>query len=212
VIVILETEKNESAKYANPIVSGAFGTPQMGTTIPKLVAVSPAEDVVWADMSYKQLQSEKGLKTAARSVAAIGKGDAEAPEISDFVPFWSITGKEGYRYAGNFEKLEGETLHLKLTNDKTTKVNLSSLTPAAVAYAKKMAGQTSASEKAEEDSAELVHSEESWTNTKGSSLRGTFVSLNGNKITLKLANGKESTFDLSLLSEESQTKAKSYAE
>lgn len=52
---------------------------------------------------------------------------------------------------------------------------------------------------------------ENWTNSKGQTVKATFVKLDGEKITLRLANGKESTFNLNVLSTESIARAKELA-
>jgi len=52
----------------------------------------------------------------------------------------------------------------------------------------------------------------SWTSTEGKTIEATFVALNGDQITLKVtATGKEFTFPLSRLSQESQAQAKAAA-
>ena len=119
---------------------------------------------------------------------------------------WGVRGKPGFSYPGHFIKLEGENIHLKDEKGKAYSLPFTKLTETAVAYAKKLDGK-----EAEEAAKAAAPKEEDWTNEKGVVIKASFVALNREKVTLKLANGKESTFALNLLSKESRTRAQGYA-
>lgn len=52
---------------------------------------------------------------------------------------------------------------------------------------------------------------ETWTNSEGKEVRGTFVSGDDNILTLKLENGKEAKVPFDKLSEESRSRARVFA-
>lgn len=62
-----------------------------------------------------------------------------------------------------------------------------------------------------EDDTTTVYTPETWVSAQGKRIRATFVSLNGDQLTLKLKGGKTYTMPLSKLNASSQTRAKDLA-
>ena len=205
ITVIVETKQKSDKELIGPLIDGAFGDPKMGNTIPKLVAASPNDNEIWGRLTYAQLGSSKNLKNLTKSLTAIQKGEEEAPADIKFPLRWAVKDKPGYAYTGDFVKLEGGKIHLK-DKGKTHGIPTEKFAPSALAYAKKLAGLE------EEKKAEAAKpKEEDWTNSAGKKIVATFIAIKGDKITLKLSNGKQSTFPLTLLSKESIERAKGYA-
>lgn len=203
VTVILESKKKDYDNQISPLISGALRDPKLGNTIPILAASSPNEDAIWGQLSYAKIKSSKDLKGMVKELTAIQKGEKEPAEDIKITLQWGVKDKPGYAYRGDFVKVEDDKLHVS-EKGKTHAIPFDKLSSSAVAYAKKLAGI----EKAEA----AKPKEEDWTNSAGKTIVATFVALKGEKITLKLANGKETTFALNLLSEDSIKKAKGYAQ
>ncbi len=206
ITVILETKKSPYLNSVSPLVVAGLCDPKMGTTIPILISTSPKGEKIWGDLNYQEMKSKRGLKDLSSELLAIQKGEADPPNSDDIFPRWNIKKKPGYGTNGKFIKLESDAVHVLTTKGTKIKIKLNTLCEPAVSFAKMMAGQ-----KEEEAVKAAAPKEETWTNTKGSIIKATFVSLQEDQITLKLENGKETTFSLDLLSEESRTLAKSYS-
>ena len=134
--------------------------------------------------------------------------DGEAVEVpKDLVCNWIMAGKTSF-YPGEFVDLvDDKNVSLKSPTGRTYNLSMDKLSKGSQAYARALAG---GGEK-EEEVAEKEFEMESWTNTKGKTIRAQFVSLEGEQITLKKADGKTVSFKLSLLSEKSQERAKELA-
>lgn len=200
VTVFVNSGVNAQKNLLSPLVYTALTGPKMGNTIPKTAATSPQMDSIWGQLSYKQM-TEKGIKQLRKDLKAMTDGKAPiAPQTIKFFK-WTSRDQPGNAWTGSFRQLNGETLVLKSPEGKIMKLPLSKLSDAASDFARKLGGQST--EKAES----LTFQEEEWTSSTGKTIKATFVSLKGSQITLDLANGKQSSFPLTRLAQESQDRA-----
>lgn len=205
ITVILESQDKKYHNLISPLISGALRDPKVGNTIPILVASSPEGSRIWGQLSYAQIGSSKSLNAMVKELTAIQKGEKEPAKDIKVPLHWAVKNKPGYSYQGDFVKLNGNKLYLR-KEDREFSISLDKITPNAASFAKKLAGLED--HKIAEAS---MPTEEDWTNSKGKTIVATFIALRGAKITLKLANGKTSTFPLNLLSEDHIKRAKEYA-
>gem|GEM_PF-7037012 len=186
------------------IVGGALGNPKMGRTIPKVIVTSPSSAAVWESLAYKEI-SERRLKKARKKVMAIASGKEVWNAKKKTIHAFFSKKKPGSRWLGEFVKLEGDYLSIVSPNGENISVKLDRLTSETVAYAKKLAGQPSGKSPA---NTEEQFESETWTSSGGKSIIATFLSLDRDKVMLRLDNGKVATLPLSRLSEASVARAK----
>ena len=179
----------------------------MGNIIPKAVILSPDQRYLYAKLSYPQLKDSKEYYKASKLVKAALEGELTATD-PELVPAWNLKNSKS-TYTGTFVELQdGKTLILKMKESgKNSRIPLSKLSKGSVAYAemleKKRAGV------AEEAAKPAELGIETWgSSTAGKTIEATFISLVGDKVTLKKKSGKKMSFSLSLLSEDSQERAK----
>lgn len=207
VVVYLSTKSPNPFEKLSPIVSGAFRHPKIGNIIPKAVILSPDQGYLYAKLSYPQLKDSREYSKASKLVKAALEGELPATD-PDLVPAWNLKNSNS-AYTGTFVELQdGKTLILKMKESgKNSNIPLSKLSKGSVAYAemleKKRAGV------AEEAAKPADLGIETWgSSTAGKTIEATFISLVGDKVTLKKKSGKKMSFSLSLLSEDSQERAK----
>ncbi|WP_435896110.1 hypothetical protein [Oceaniferula spumae] len=196
--------------HISPIVGGGLGDPKMGNLIPKAVVVSPDMTTMYGSIAYKQMKASKNFTELNKKVEAAleGKPAGAQPE-----PQWYVKAGKGSFYKGNMVNLKKnkknqQIIVLKERSGKVLNVPLGKLTP----LAQKMALGQVADKADDKPSAAAELEMESWESAKGGkSIKATFVSLSGGKITLKKDNGQEVTFDLTLLSDKSQSRARELA-
>ncbi len=196
---------------------GSLQHPKLGMTIPKAVITSPDQMTVYAKMSYKQLKSSKEYSASSKVVKAALDGN---PPVADhtIVPRWNLKNTtRGYN--GTFIKLmdhpnKGPSVVLKMKETgKESTISLETLSSGAQAYAKLLGGASSIAQEAETTKSTPTFAEETWESAQnGKSMQATFVSLTGDNITLKKANGQTVTFSTSHLSEKSRQRAEELAE
>jgi len=179
----------------------------MGRTIPKAVITSPDQTVVYAKMSYKQLKSSSSYSITSKKVKAAQKGDIPKPDAT-MIPMWPLKNSDRY-YTGSFIELkENKILVLKMKDGgRQSNIPISKLSEGSQAYARILQEKQTAAQSTTEDSAPK-YTVEAWKSSKGGKvIQGTFVSLEGGKITLKKENDETVTFGIELLSEKSQKRA-----
>jgi hypothetical protein len=204
VVVYVNTEKPKSKESLSPVVIGVLNASSMGNIIPKAVVTSPDQLTYMASMPYKSMKDSKAFRAANTKVkAALAGQSMEAPKDAKFA--WTIAGS-GRFYKGDFVELKDDKdLVLKSPEGKPFNVPMAKLTSGAQAYARHLAGG------GEEKPAEKLEMEP-WESAKGGkTIHATFLSLKGEKITLKKQDGKLASFSISLLSEKSQQRAKELA-
>lgn len=178
----------------------------MGNIIPKAVIVSADQGVLYAKLSYPQLKESKEYSAASKAVKAGLSGEFPMAD-STLVPAWSLKNSKS-SYTGSFVELkDGKTLVLKMhKSGKNSTIPLSKLSKGSVAYAEMLEERRTgvAEEKAKPAELEV----ETWgSSAAGKTIEATFVSLLGDKLTLKKKDGKKVSFSISLLSPESQERA-----
>lgn len=189
----------------SPVTAGALYAKSMGNIIPKVVVTSSDQMTYMASISYKKM-NEKSFRAANAQVKA-GLAGESAPTLEDAYECWLIASNGRY-HTGEFTELKDDKLILKSPQGKNIKIRMSKLTAGAQEYARLRAGSGSEEESVTTEEPEV----EAWGSSKGGkSMRATFISLDGEMITLKKEGGKTITFKLSLLSEESQQRAKELA-
>ncbi|MEM1008365.1 MAG: SHD1 domain-containing protein [Myxococcota bacterium] len=204
VVVYINTKDGKSLENLSPVVTGALYAKSMGNIIPKAVVTSPDQKTYMASIAYKSMKDSKSFRDANKQVKSVLDGAVvEVPK--DLVYAWTIRGKRSFVVGEFMELKDDKTVLLKTPNGRTRKMSLDQLTPGCGAYARVMAG--GGDEEVSSGKREL----EPWTNTKGKQIHARFISLKDGKIRLEQMNGKVVTFSISLLSEESQKRAKELA-
>ena len=176
----------------------------VGHMIPKVVVTSPDQRAYIASMSCKSMGKSKSFNIVNDKIEqALAGGDLSLPK--GFFPFWSLANKKGF-LPGRFVSLKNDSIvFVKQPDGKTRKIAMKKLSPASQAYARAFGAPAKPKE------APVTYEMESWTNAKGKSIEGKFVSLNGGKISLEKPDGEIVTFDVSLLSEASRKRAEELA-
>jgi len=190
------------------MVTGSLNHPKMGRIIPKAVITSPDQTVVYAKMSYKQLQSSSSYSITSKKVKAALAGNTPQADPS-MTPMWNLKNS-GRHYTGTFIELKGdETLVLKMKESgKNSNIAMSQLSSGSQAYAKMLEKIRSGATDDAEKSTNSEHTVETWESSKGGkTIRATFISLEDGKITLKKESNKTISFAIDLLSEKSQKRA-----
>lgn len=205
-VVYLSTKSSNPFEELSPLVSGAFRHPKIGNIIPKAVIMSADQGSLYAKLSYPQLKDAKAYSAASKVVKSALAGELPAAD-PELVPAWNLKNSRN-AYTGRFVELEeGKTLVLKMKKGgKNSRIPLSKLSAGSVAYAEMLEKKRTGV--AEEDAKPAALEIETWgSSTAGKTIEATFVSLVGDKVTLKKKNGKKMSFSLSLLSEDSQQRA-----
>ena len=207
IIVYLNSKKMEvDYQKLSPVVIGGLQAKSMGKYIPKAVITSADQSTYFASVAYEEMKESKSFKDAINSAE---KGlDGQAPGMPEDAEYRWIVKNTSRFYTGSFvevttHKKKGELLVLKKPEGKKVHIPTSELATGALAYAHSM------NAKAKKAKAHAAIVEESWESAEGGKIiNATFVKLQERKITLKMQNGKEMTFDVSKLSKESQKRAR----
>ena len=217
-IIILEAKNKSIKDELSPVVASMFNDPKMGTTYPYAVISSPDQTVGYAILPYKVLYKENILKsTLATALEEFEQKKSQAIDPKEKLTFY-IKNKPGFRRFFYVEEVidENSFLASHAPGKKAKKTNINTFGSGAKRYLKRIL-EINESMKEEIAAAKLEElmpklEAESWTNAKGKSLKATYVSLIDGEITLQLARTKkDTTFDLSLLDETSQARAKELA-
>jgi len=204
VVVYISTKDPKTKNVASPVVIGALNAKSMGNTIPMAVVTSSDQMTYMTSVSYEGMKDSKAFRNANTMVKeALAGTPASKPE--DAHDCWTVAKNGGF-YTGSFVELESEeTLILESPKGKSMRVPMAKLSSGAQSYARALANS-------EEESTTEELEIESWESAKGgNSISATFISLNDEMITLQKENGKTVTFKLSLLSANSQERAKELA-
>ncbi len=199
-MIYINAKKPQEKSALSPVVMGALSAKSMGPYIPKFVVTSTDQMTYMTSLAYKKM-NDKAFRAANAQVKE-GLAGSPVPKPKDAYDCWTIASN-GRHYVGEFVELKNsKTLILKSPRDKKMKIPMSELTLGAQKYARFLSG--SGQESTPKEKAEI----EEWQSAQGGkSIRATFISLNGELITLRKEDGKTLTFKLSLLSEESQQRA-----
>jgi len=217
-MVYINSKNPSSREHLSPLVIGSLDHTKMGKTIPKAVLCSPDQTQIYTKMSYKQLDVTSEYSKASKLVKAALKGDVPAPDPTT-VPAWNLKNVNAYFQGEFIELTKDNVLVCKGMNGGNRKENLNKFSAGTIAYAKFLQQQKSGEQEEAVTDDENVNPEktpsftlESWESAKGGKvIKGTFVSLKGDKISITKENGKTSTFALKLLSEKSQKRARELA-
>jgi len=187
------------------LVAGALRHPKLGNTIPKAVIFSPDQGVLYAKLSYGQLKESREYTAASKLVKAALEGEIPITD-AELIPVWHLKNSNN-AYSGTFVELQkGKTLILK-KGGADFSVPLSKLSAGSIAYAEML--EKKRTDVVEEEMKPAKLGIETWrSSTEGKTIEATFVSLVGDKVTMKKKGGKEMSFSLSLLSADSQERAK----
>lgn len=204
VVVYINTKKRAASENLSPLVLGVINANSMGNIIPKVVVTSHNQKSYIASMPYKSMKDKKSFRAVNAQIKEALAGKAmEKPKDAKIV--WTLAGSGRY-YKGDFVEIKDDKdLVLKSPEGKNFSVPLEKLTKGTQAYARALAG--GGAEPAASKKPEL----ESWTNKKGKQIHARFLSLKNGKISLEKMDGKVVTFNVSVLSEESQKRAKELA-
>lgn len=204
VVVFVNSENKQIFNVIPPPVATMLGSKDAGNIIPKAVTADVDGYEVYALMPNKGM-TEKSTFTLYKKDVLKGENrlvgeDGASPKIN-----WYLKDKPGSYYDGAFVSLKGEDLTLSKENDKKFSVNLNTLTPASIAYAKYLGGRSS------EEIPASPHIMEAWTSVDGRSIQAAFVKIENDSITLEKGPGQQITFAVSLLSSSSQARARMLA-
>ena len=208
-IVYINHGDKKRWEQISPPVFGAFYGENMGIIYPKAVVTSTDQVHVFANMNHKQLEENSEYRKVSKITKAALQGNLPEPKpVFDLM--WPVKGSEG-GLMGTFVKLvDNKKLILKIKG-KERGNKLEEFGEGAQKYAKYLAGSEGAAPSAEEDTKENNDTEvvETWESSKDNkTIQASFVSLEGNTITLKLESGKAVTFSMDKLSEKSQSRAR----
>jgi len=211
VLVYINDKDKKRWELLTPPVYGAFYEKSMGRIYPKAVITSPDQFHVFALMNHKQLEKTSAYSKVSKITKEALKGNL--PKVNPVTVLkWSVKGTDRH-LEGTFIKLvDDKKLFLKV-GGKEYGNKLEEFGEGAQAYARYLsgAGNKEKSDVADnkQDGQKGAFVPEIWeSSTNGKTIKATFVSLNNDKITLKLTNGKLVTFSLDKLSEKSQQRAK----
>jgi hypothetical protein len=196
----------------SPVVITALDFSKLGRTIPLAAITSPDMNVLWMSIDYPELQQKKTYTKVKKRIDGILKGEIAAEPDRDAMIWWKAKGAiKGW--LGRFVELDEKgRLVIKRKDGHLAKFTPDRLDPVALAYAKFLAGQSAdPGENGAASQAPAAPVEEDWESNDGKTIRATFVSLAGGKITLRKSNGKQFTFSLSRLSEKSQARVRELA-
>jgi hypothetical protein len=206
VIVLLDTENKNAWDQVNPVVMTAFNEQKMGHVYPKVVITSPDMKAIAAQLNNKDMNSSSMYSNAKKQLDTLLKSST-SPELNiDRVTHWKSSNSSGF-YIGTYLGMKNEkTVNLKLTSDgKTYAMDLGRFNPSTVAFIKELA------ENKNPKSPAVNYVIEGWKGSNGTVIQAKFVSLEDDKITLEMKDGKTHTLPLEKLEQSSQDKAKSYA-
>lgn len=207
VIVHIPSNEGDRFELVYPTVSSGFNAPGMSNTIPKVIITSPDMMTVWKILDYPDLQKDRTFSDVSKTITAICAGTATPELAKDAVLYWYLPSSSR-KYIGSFEKIDDKgRVVLKLSGGFQAFTE-KELCAGAINYARNLAGKTSENS----DSVEAIaFKEEKWTSSDGKTLVATFVSLIDGKITLRKTTGKDSTFSIKRLSQESRKRAEELA-
>ncbi|MGB0992833.1 MAG: SHD1 domain-containing protein [Akkermansiaceae bacterium] len=191
-------------------------------TLPIAVVTDPTQTVSYGVFDMKSLGKRETYKEIGNRIKAVKAGQKNPHPEQPWLQF--ITKDKPIN--GNFEKMidnekfsfQPRTLNQNNKNPRKPKeVELKTLSKGARDYVKAMAAKSGAGAgagvaDAKDDEDKPERKMESWQSaTSSKTIQAQFVSLKDGQITLKQANGKVVTFDLSRLSDKSQQRAKELA-
>eukprot|EP00112_Aurelia_sp_Birch-Aquarium-sp1_P004302 Seg14856.1 transcript_id=Seg14856.1/GoldUCD/mRNA.D3Y31 product="hypothetical protein" protein_id=Seg14856.1/GoldUCD/D3Y31 len=184
----------------------------MGNIIPKAVVMSPDQRHHYGSISYKAMKEKSNLSKLSKTAKDAVK-EQKTTDVKEKMMSWPTAEMNGRAFTGKFIALKDGKLMLMLSKGAEHHLTKDKVSPAAWAFAEKLQAEKDGV-KSPAPSAEgnREFPMEMWKNTKGHRVEAAFVSLIGDKITLKLKKGSLSTFSVSLLSEAGIARAKKYAE
>ncbi len=209
IVYVNDKDKKRWEKLSPPVFGAFYGT-TMGHVYPKAVVSSTDQFHVFANMNHKQLEKTSEYSKVSKVAKEALQGNL--PKLGPvFELRWSVKDSEG-GLTGTFVKLvDNKRLFLKIKG-KEYGNNLAEFAEGARRYAKHLAGSADEGAPAKKDDTEVsgdtvvVETWESSTNNK--TIRASFVSLDGNSVSLKLETGKVVTFSMDKLSKKSQSRAR----
>ena len=207
-IVYVNHQDKKRWEKITPPVFGAFSAASMGRVYPKAVVSSTDQIHVFANMNHKQLEKTSEYSKVGKVTKEALQGKLAEPGPV-FELHWAVKNSEG-GLKGSFVKLvDNKRLFLKIKG-KEYGNKLEEFGEGAQRYAKYLAGsksETSVSkDNKDEDISKVVETWES--STKNKTIQASFISLDGDSISLKLESGKVVTFSMNKLNEKSQRRAR----
>ena len=215
VVLFLESDNKPPAELPPPLLTWMVSIAGH-EVLPRMVVAAPGATEVWyhqdatdlADLSkarrvYKEGADQVAVKLAAWIKAPPATAAPTPPGEAKLV--WLRAGEGAV--VGKFVKVADGKLHLIQENGSPGKIGLDELAPASAEYARQLEAATSAPAVAPVQPL----GPEKWTNQQGKAIEATFVALKDDRLTLRLATGKESTVALSSLAEASRKRAQELA-
>lgn len=205
---------NKKSEYAqlSPLAFGELYAPEMGNIIPKAVVMSPDQRHHYGSISYKAMKGKSNLSKLSKTAKEAVK-EQKTTDVKDKMMRWATSDMNGTAFIGSFVGLKNGKLMLKLAKGKQHHMTKDKVSPAAWAFAEQIQAEIDkANNPTPVTEEKKEHPMEIWKNKKGQKVEAAFVSLEGDKITLKLKKGSLATFSVNLLSEASIARANKYAE
>lgn len=208
VVVFLPTGRDDIYDKVSPLIISALRSDKAGKIIPKLATATPDGTKVTALMANEDMD-ERGAFRKYRNQVEAGETFDFGDSNTNFIVSWYLRNQQGHHYKASFVSLDGDTLSLKrLDNGSVFKMNINKFTDAVGQYARALSEQIKASEEAAKPKTEVQHPVEIWISADGRELKGRFINLDGDDITLLLQTGSEVTFKTNLLSPSSLERAR----
>lgn len=215
VLVYINAEGKDRWEHVYPTVSGAIHGKGMGHIYPKAVVTSPDQLQVFAMMNHKQLEQSSAYSKVSKA-AKKGAAGEELESLPEYVLHWPVAGSAGF-LMGPFVRLENDNKLFLKVKGKVYGNKLKEFRTGSQQYARHLHAQNNPTDAAGVDQTTGESSVtdvteaamEAWHSAKGGkTIQARFVTLSGDRITLEKEDGKTVTFKLSLLSEQSQQRAK----
>lgn len=220
VVVYLNAKTKQRYGSLSPLVLSKFSSGELGRYIPKVVVSSSDQTKIFGALKYKSINksSANNLATKMKRMAQ-GKTAAPAQNYSRSMP-WPSRKKLGSVWSGSFQSLD--STHLVLNSPEGVKrVPLSNLTPAAINCAKYIAKRKGGTRNLKATNNVISRRKSvtpitkgnyfrplTWTNKQNQSMLATLVSLDGNILKVRLANGEVRSCKLGELTRDSILQAR----
>lgn len=217
VVALNVSDKDHRYDGLSPLVSRGFLNDKTGSTYPFAVIASSDQTVRYAELTFKDLSAKSNASKAITKALAEIETNKSAMPAKDTQLVINLKGSKYFVIYVTDVISDTEYKYSRKPNSTNGKLSSTSeKSPGFKRYIKRLMEIKSveATAKREQLVKELMpkFEAERWTNSEGKAIRATFVSLDGENITLIIARKKNpSTFPLNKLNEVSQDRAKELA-
>lgn len=193
-VVVMYGRVEKQWQQISPLLIEVLDSKKLSTWAPRVVVTTWDMAGIWAMVSRDRIEDDGEFRKFKDKLKTIKQEGSKADYHRSAELYWRKHNHS--RVIGSFVSLQEGILTTK-HKDKEYQNAIDLFLPADVAYAKSLA--------------RLDRKPEAWSNPQGKVITGTFISMVDGNITLELENGKEMSFPVSRLSEDSQKRAQERA-